>query len=118
MKNVRTDQADRSTWFPLAAGLAALTLAMLPLAARAGKPADKRPDYSIGYTVHRTDLPGYFANRVTSRAFVVRGDGSGTTELAPELASKPHQYTQFGGWSPDGRQAILYQTWQSPENGA
>jgi Tol biopolymer transport system component len=79
---------------------------------------DKPPDLLIGYTRHRTDLQGYYPNRVTSRAFVVKGDGSGTTELAPELASKPHQFTQFAGWSPDGRQAILYQNWESPENGA
>ena len=70
MKNARVGQADLSTWLPLAAaaaGLAVLMLAMMP-ASRAGKPADKRPDYSIGYHVHRTELPGYFPNRVTSRA--------------------------------------------------
>ncbi len=80
-------------------------------------PADERPNYSLAYTVHRTDLPGNSLNRATSRAFVVKADGSGTTELAPDLVTKPHQSTQFGGWSPDGRQAILYQMWDSPENG-
>ncbi|MCI0741815.1 MAG: hypothetical protein L0Y72_22505 [Gemmataceae bacterium] len=112
MKNACPGQAAFSKCCPLVAGLAALTLTMLPLTSRAGKPADKRPEYMIGYTVHRTDLPGYFPNRVTSQAFVVKGDGSGTTELAPELVTKPHQSTQLGGWSPDGRQAILYQTWR------
>ena len=70
MKNARVGRAELSRWFPLAAGLAALTLTMLPLASQAGKQADKRADYSIGYTVHRTDLPGYSANRATSRGSV------------------------------------------------
>jgi Tol biopolymer transport system component len=116
MTNARAGRADLAKWFPLAVGLTALTLTMLPLASRAGKPAEKRPDYAIAYTVHCTDSGGYFPNQVTGRAFVVRGDGSGTTELAPGLASKPYQRTQFAGWSPDGRQAILYQIWESPEN--
>src|SRR5262245_20773762 len=103
---------------PAAAVLAWLALALLPPAWGADPPRDERPGYSLGYTSHRTNLEGYFANRVTARAFVVKGDGSGTTELAPELASKSNQYTQFGGWSPDGRQAILSQNWQDPENGA
>ena len=118
MKNARSGHADLAKWFPLAAGLAALTLTMLPPAAPADKPAGKCVDYWIGYTVQRADLQGYFANRSTSRAFMVRGDGSGTKQLAPKLASKPNQFTSFANWSPDGRQAILYQTWESPENGA
>src|SRR5262249_55528577 len=118
MKKARVGQAARATWFPLAAGLAALALAVLPLASRAGKPADERPDYWIGYTMSRTDAPGTYPNQDTARAFVVRADGSGATELAPELASKPHQRTSFAGWSPDGRQAIIHQSWESPENGA
>lgn len=80
--------------------------------------ADERPAYMIGYTVQRTDLTGYYPNRSTGRAYVIHGDGSGATELAPELVTKPHQFTQFAGWSPDGRQAILYQQWESLENGA
>ena len=122
IKNARVGRANLSKSLPLAASLAALALTLLPLAAPAGKPGDKlagkRPDYWIGYTVHRTDLQGYYPNRVTRRAFVVKGDGSATAELAPELVSKPHQCTQFAGWSPDGRQAILDQVWESPENGA
>jgi Tol biopolymer transport system component len=118
MKNACVGHADLARWLPLAAGLAALTLTTPPLAARAGKPADKRPGYAIGYTVQRTDLTGYFPNRVTGRAFVVKGDGTGARQLAPELTRKPNQYCQFAGWSPDGRQAILYQAWESPENGA
>lgn len=60
MKIARVGRANRSRWFTLAAGLTALTLLMLPLAARTSQPADKHPDYAIGYTVHRTDLQGYF----------------------------------------------------------
>ncbi len=118
MKKALVDRANRSKMLPLAAALAALMLPMLPLASRGDKPADERPAYMIGYTVQRTDLQGYYPNRSTGRAFVIRGDGSGATELAPELVSKPHQFTQFAGWSPDGRQAILYQLWESQENGA
>jgi Tol biopolymer transport system component len=118
MKNIRVGRAAFAMWFPLAAGLAALMLPLLPQTSPAGKPAEKRADYAIGYTAHRTDLPSYYASRVTFRAFVVNGDGSGTKQLAPELASKPNQSVQFAGWSPDGRQAILNQNWEDPENGA
>jgi TolB protein len=118
VKNTRVGQADLGKWFQLTAGLAALQLMMLPFASQAGEPAGKRADYAIGHTAHRTDLTGYFANRVTSRAFIVQGDGSGTKQLAPELTVKPNQFCQFAGWSPDERQAILYQIWERPENGA
>ncbi len=103
---------------PLAPSVVVLTLALLPAYSYGGEPATERPAFPIGYTVHRTDMLGYFPNRVTSRAFMVKGDGSEASELAPELAGKPNQFTQFAGWSPDGRQAILYQIWESPENGA
>src|SRR5262249_46215909 len=82
-------------------------------------PSPERPAYQIGYSAHRTDLPGgQFANFSTRRAFVVSGDGSGTRQLAPELTRKPNQHAQFAGWSPDGRRAILLQCWESAENGA
>lgn len=101
------------------AGLVTLTLTMQPLVARAGEPADKRPAYAIGYAAHRMNLPGgQHANFSTMRAFVLEGDGSGTKELAKELVTKPNQYVGFAGWSPDGCQAILYQGWESEENGA
>src|SRR5438034_7471275 len=81
--------------------------------------AGDRPDFLIGYTVQRTNLPGgQFPNRVTSRAFVVKADGTGARELGAELARKPNYSTSFAGWSPDGRHAILHQGWESPENGA
>jgi Tol biopolymer transport system component len=117
MTGAATDRIALGKWFlAAAAGLAVLAL---PLAARADKPAGERAGYRIGYTVHRTDLPGgYCPNRVTSRAFLVHGDGSGTRQLAAELTRKPNQFAQLADWSPDGRVAVLYQGWESPENGA
>lgn len=100
-------------------GMLVIAMAWLPANAHGGEPGAERSAFLIGYTEHRTDLDGgYFSNRVTSRAFLVRGDGTGRKQLAPELTLKPNQFAQFAGWSPDGRQAILYQIWESPENGA
>jgi hypothetical protein len=113
MKAVLLRQTNFCRWLLVAAvvvaALAWPALALAPPAVGADRPAHNRPDYSLGYTVHRTNLPGHWANRAAGRAFVIKGDGSGAKELAPELAKKPHQHTQFGGWSPDGRQAWLYQ---------
>ena len=75
--------------FPLAGGLAALTLTLTPLASPAAKPADQRADYWIGYTAGRTDLQGYFANQVTARAFVVKGDGSGLVSQYQSWGTTP-----------------------------
>ena len=78
-----------------------------------------RPSYWIGYTEHRNDLPeGQFANWVTSRACLVKADGQGRREVASELAKKEHTWTQFAGWSPDSRQAVVLSLWESPENAA
>jgi TolB protein len=120
MSSASTDRVELLKRFlGTPAGLAVLAWALLPINVRADKPADERPGYMIGYTTHRTDLSGgYFPNRVTSRAFVVNGDVSGTRQLAKELTRKPNQFAQFAGWSPDGRHAILNQGWESPENGA
>jgi Tol biopolymer transport system component len=72
----------------------------------------------IGYTEHRTDLPGgRHANVVTMRALVVRADGTGRRVLAEELTAERYSWTQFAGWSPDGSQAILGRGWESPANG-
>lgn len=75
-------------------------------------------DILIGYTDYRTNLPTRHANQVTMRACVVRADGSGGRRLAEELTEEPYGWTQFAGWSPDGRQAIIGRGWESPENGA
>ena len=72
----------------------------------------------IGYTEYRTTLPTRFENQVTSRAYAVRGDGTGRRMLAAELCEAPHTWTQFAGWSPDGRYAVLGRGWESPENAA
>lgn len=74
-------------------------------------------DTLIGYTEFRTDLPGRHANLVTMRATVVRGDGAGRRLVADELSRQPNSWTQFAGWSPDGRLAVIGRGWESPENG-
>ena len=73
----------------------------------------------IGYSEYRTDLPGgRHANVATMRACLVRADGTGRTVLAEELIGDADTWTQFAGWSPDGRRAILGCGWESPENAA
>ncbi len=73
----------------------------------------------IGYTELRTDLPGgRAANVFTMRAWVVRADGTGRREVAPLLATKANTWTQFIGWSPDGKQAMILSGWESSENAA
>ena len=74
-------------------------------------------DQVIGFTEMRTNLPGgRHANVRTMRAVVVNGDGSGRRVLAEELIRETDVWTQFAGWSPDGRIAILGRGWQSAEN--
>ena len=36
--------------------------------------------------------------------------------LADELANDADAWTQFAGWSPDGKIAIVGRGWQTPEN--
>jgi TolB protein len=72
----------------------------------------------IGYTEFRTDLPGgRHANVATMRAVVVHTDGTGRRPIAEDLSRQPDSWTQFAGWSPDGRLAIVGRGWESPENG-
>jgi Tol biopolymer transport system component len=71
----------------------------------------------IGYTELQTNLPGgRHANVRTMRAVVVRADGSGRRRIAEELADERDAWTQFAGWSPDGKQAIVSRGWQDPAN--
>ena len=71
----------------------------------------------IGYTELRTDLPGgRHANVRTFRANVVSADGTGRRPVAADLAEKADHTTQFAGWSPDGKTAVIVRGWQSPEN--
>jgi TolB protein len=83
------------------------------------QPAQAAPDYMIGCSELCTNLPGgRAANVLTKRAFVINADGSGRRELAPQLITGPNMSTQLGGWSPDGRKAIIECKWESPENAA
>ncbi len=73
----------------------------------------------IGFTEYQTNLPGgRHANAITMRAAVVRVDGTHVRRVAKELMRKPNTWTQFAGWSPNGRQAIIGCGWESLENGA
>jgi Tol biopolymer transport system component len=77
-----------------------------------------RPAGLIGYTEFRTNLPeGRWANVATMRAHVVRADRTGRRMVGSELVNEPHVWTQFAGWSPDGKTAILCRGWNDPENG-
>ncbi|HEX3150836.1 MAG TPA: prolyl oligopeptidase family serine peptidase [Gemmataceae bacterium] len=71
----------------------------------------------IGYTELRTNLPGgRHANVRTMRTAVVSASGTAWKHVAEELAKDADAWTQFGGWSPDGKNAIVSVGWQSPEN--
>lgn len=75
------------------------------------------PSQRIGYTELRTNLPGgRHANVRTMRAVVSNIDGTGRAVLAEDLAREADTWTQFAGWSPDGKTAIVGRGWQSPEN--
>lgn len=71
----------------------------------------------VGYTELQTNLSGgRHPNVKTMRACVVHADGTGRRELVPDLAREPDTWTQFAGWSPDGKIAVVGRGWQSPEN--
>jgi Tol biopolymer transport system component len=73
----------------------------------------------IGYTQLQTNLPGgRHANVRTMRAMVIGHDGTGRQAVGSELVDDPDAWTQFAGWSPDGKQAIVARGWQNPENAA
>ena len=92
-------------------GLLAMAFADL----RADEP--RLTDRWIGYTELRTNLSGgRHANVRTERAATVKGDGSGRQLVAQELVDDPDAWTQFAGWSPDGKQAMVSRGWQDPEN--
>jgi len=74
---------------------------------------------AIGYTELQTDLAGgRHANVATMRACTVRADGSGRKELAPDIVGDSDTWTQFAGWSPDGKTAVVGRGWESKENAA
>ena len=81
------------------------------------------PDWSalaqrrIGYTELQTNLPGgRYENVRTMRAVITNGDGTGRKLVAEQLLDNPNAWTQFVGWSPDGKQATVYRAWEDPEN--
>lgn len=75
------------------------------------------PAQLIGYNEHRTNLPGgRHANVSTTRAMLVGADGSGRRTVASELVNEAGVWTQFAGWSPDGRLAVVLRAWESVEN--
>lgn len=75
------------------------------------------PEYLLGYSELRTNLPGgRQANARTMRAMIVKADGTGRRGAGEELLNDPEASTQFAGWSPDGKQAIISRGWQDPDN--
>lgn len=92
------------------------TWAVQPRVPTSPEPA---PFARIGYTELRTDRPGgRHANVRTMRAMVVGADGTGRRPIGGELVDGSDAWTQFVGWSPDGRQAIVARGWQDPANAA
>jgi Tol biopolymer transport system component len=88
-----------------------------PTALSAADKDEAPPDRLIGYTELRTDVPGgRAANIKTERAVVVKADGTGRRILAEELTREEGYWTQFVGWSPDGKAASLYRGWVNEEN--
>jgi Tol biopolymer transport system component len=77
----------------------------------------RRKNPLLGYSEYRTNLPGgRHPNGATTQACIIGIDGSGRRELAPDLGKKPDTWTQFAGWSPDGRCAIIGSGWEDPKN--
>ena len=89
---------------------------LLPLLMTAGSPSRSLMPVSATPSSGPTCPAGGTPTSGTMRAMVVNADGSGRRELAPALARQPDSWTQFAGWSPDGRTAILGRGWQNPEN--
>jgi Tol biopolymer transport system component len=101
----------RGCWLPV-------VFALLSGAQAAANSDTAWPDCLIGYTEMRTDLPGgRHANIVTMRANVVKANGSGRHGLADRLTTERFSWTQFAGWSPDGRIAVIGRGWESADNG-
>lgn len=93
---------------------AALLLTCLS-SALADEPSANLP--LVGYTEHRTNLPGgRQANVSTNRAMLVRADGTQRRAIGSELLDQPGAWTQFAGWSPDGRTAVVLRGWESADN--
>ena len=84
---------------------------------RTVSPVPARGSYLIGYTDLQCDDPrGQFYNWRTSRAMIVRADGTGRREIGAALITRAHSWTQFAGWWSDGRRAIINCAWESEDN--
>jgi TolB protein len=92
---------------------------MIPVTTPAVGRAAPPSDVLIGYTELQTDRPGgRHANVRTMRAVVARADGTGRRPVADDLAAEPAAWTQFAGWAPDGKAAVIGRGWESPANAA
>lgn len=71
----------------------------------------------IGYSDMRCDDPrGQYYNWRTMRAMVVDVNGKNLREVGGNLINEPNVWTQFAGWSPDGRYAILHRSFEDETN--
>ena len=100
---------------------AALTIlglvAILRPSAVADEPARKPPIPLLGFTELQTNLPGgRQANVRTMRARLVLADGTAARSIGEQLVDNSNAWTQFAGWSPDGKTAIVGRGWETPEN--
>ena len=98
--------------------LSVFCLMLLPYAAdvAAEQPTPGRGRL-IGFTKFQSNLPGgRHANVRTMRAMIMKADGSAARAIAKHLVNDPNSWTQFAGWSPDGRQAVVNRGWQDREN--
>lgn len=94
-----------------------MVLLIAALGCQSTRLAANRANYVIGYTDMQCDDPrGQFYNWRTSRAMIVRADGSGRREIGASLITGTNNWTQFAGWWPDGRRAVLHSSWESEEN--
>ena len=82
---------------------------------RSAPPSSPAP--LVGYTELQTNLPGgRQANVRTMRAMLVGADGTNSRPIADKLVDQADAWTQFAGWSPDGKTAIVVRGWESPAN--
>jgi len=102
---------------PIILGLVSISVIIFGIAPIAAADAPSLGSRWIGYTELRTNLPGgRHTNVATMRACAVRDDGSGRRVLGEELVTDADTWTQFVGWSPDGKLAVIGRGWESRDN--
>jgi Tol biopolymer transport system component len=121
MVSLGEQMAISKDWPPealtLRTALLCLAMAALLCLGSADPVSSKEPVALIGYTELSAALPGgRHANVASMRACVVGADGAGRRMVAEALTSEKDTWTQFAGWSPDGRQQVIGRGWESPEN--